>query len=494
LDDVIKLFRHVAVYGLGQIIGKLVAFLLIPLFTHYLSKADFGIMEILNQTSTLLGIALGLGVANAVTRFYYSTENQYDRKVIVSTGMFFGVAAGTFVLVSCWLKAPLFAKLLLGAGDQTGATLIRLAATTLFFTFCADIGWTYLQTTQRSMLYVVVSQAFLLSSVAFNIYLVVIRKMAVVGVFWSSVLASGAVAILLLSVTIRNVGMHFSTATLRKLLLFGAPLTPAWVGAFVMNFSDRFVLQHFRGLQEVGVYSVGYKFGFIVSLLVVQPFIMIWEPKAYEIAAKQNAHQVFPKIFTVYSTLLIFLGLVISVPIREVFELMIDRKFFVAYELVPVVAFAYVAQGVGRFNEAALLIRNKTHMLAAIGVLSAAACIVANLIFIGLWGMWGGAISTFVTFMLFALASFFYAQRHYHISHDIKTFRRVCIAAGIVLVTAFLIPGGWSLWLRIPAKLLLLCVFVIALWKMGVIGSEELHEIRRRIGYGWRKRAVATNL
>ncbi len=484
-----KLFRHAAVYGAGQIIGKVVTFLLIPVFTYYLSKADFGIMEVLNQTSTLVGMALGLGVANAVMRFYYSATDEHERRAIVSTGMVFGIVVGALILLICWREAPLFARTLLGTSG--GATLVRLAAAALLFTFCADIGWTYLQTTQRSFLYVVLAQGFLLLSVILNVYFVVIRKTAVVGVFWSSLLASATIAAILLLITVCNVGVHFSAVILKKLLWFGIPLTPAWVAAFVMNFSDRFFLQHFCGLSDVGMYAVGYKFGFIVSLLVVQPFIMIWEPKSYEIAAKPNAQQVFSRMFTVYSALLILLGLCISVPIREVFEIMLDRKFLFAYQLVPLIAFAYVAQGIGRFSEASLLIRNKTHILAVIGTVCAITCLAGNLVLIKFFGMWGGAASTFVTFALFAVISFVCGQRHYPIEHDLKTFLRLWVAAAVVLVVAFATPVAWPLWLRIITKLLLLLSFVCGLPTMGVIGSEELRELRSRIGFSRRREPVA---
>ena len=446
-------------------------------------------MEMLNQASTLVGMAFGLGVANAVTRFYYSATDEHERRIIVSTGMVFGLAVGTLVLFGCWFEAPLIAKILIGS--SASAILVRLASVALLFTFCADIGWTYLQTTQRSVLYVTLSH-FLLLSVALNVYFVVIRKAAVTGVFWSSVLASGTIAIVLISVTVRNVGIHFSTSVLRKLLRFGIPLTPAWMAAFVMNFSDRFFLQHFRSLADVGVYAVGYKFGFIVCLLVVQPFIMIWEPKSYEIAAKANAHQIFSRMFIVYSALLILLGLCISVPSREVFEIMVNRKFLYAYQLVPLIAFAYVAQGIGRFSEAALLIRNKTHILAVIGTVSAVICLGGNLVLIKAFGIWGGAISTLATFILFALISYRCGQKHYPINYDLRhspgsaLWRRH-------LTLAFVMPGTWSLWLRIPLKLLLLLSFVCAFSKIGVTSSEEIQALLRWLNIGRWRRPVETS-
>ena len=479
MDDVLKLFRHAAVYGMGQMIGKVVAFLLIPLFTYYLSRTDFGTMEVLNQANTLIGMALGLGVANAVMRYYYAAGGEHERRAIVGTGMVFGLAMGGLVLVTAWFVTGPIGQLLLG--NSTSTTLVRLAAVTLLFTFCADIGWTYLQATQRSVLYVTLSQGFLLLSVALNIYFVVIRKAGVLGVFWSSALASAIITIILLTITIRNVGVHFSAKAMVQLLRFGVPLTPAWIAAFVMNFSDRFFLQRFQGLSEVGIYAVGYKFGFIVSLLIVQPFIMIWEPKSYEIADKPNPRQIFRRMFSVYSTLLILVGLCISVPIREVFDVMVDHKFLGAYLLVPIIAFAYVAQGLGRFSEAAFLVTKKTHVLGSIGTASAAFCLLANFLLIRRYGVWGGAVSTLATFVLFAVISYRWGQKYYPIEYDLRTFMKVSIVAGIVLASAFLVPDTWTLPLRVLLKSLLLLLFVCSLPRLGVLTREEMHTLRESL-------------
>ncbi len=468
-------------------IGKLVAFLLIPLFTYYLSRTDFGTMEVLNQANTLIGMALGLGVANAVVRYYYAATDDHDRRAIVGTGMVFGLVMGGLILVAAWFATGPIGHLLLG-GSSSSTLLIRLAAVTLLFTFCADIGWTYLQTTQRSVLYVTLSQGFLLLSVALNIYFVVFRKAGVLGVFWSSALASATITLILLTITIRDVGVHFSTKALLQLLRFGVPLTPAWIAAFVMNFSDRFFLERFHGLSEVGIYAVGYKFGFIVSLLLVQPFIMIWEPKSYEIVDKPNARQIFSRMFTVYSTLLILVGLCISVPIREVFDVMVDRKFMGAYLLVPIVAFAYVAQGLGRFSEAAFLVTKKTHILGIIGTVSAGFCLLANLVLIRRYGIWGGAISTLVTFLAFAVISYRWGQKYYHVEHDLRTFTKVCIAAGIVLALSFMVPVTWTLPLRIVLKGLLLLLFVGILPTLGVLSREETRSLRESLKALFRRR------
>jgi O-antigen/teichoic acid export membrane protein len=72
--------------------------------------------------------------------------------------------------------------------------------------------------------------------------------------------------------TIREVGLEISMPRLREMVIFGAPLIFSNLAIFTLNFSDRFFLQHFQSLQAVGIYAVGYKFGFLLNVIAIQPF------------------------------------------------------------------------------------------------------------------------------------------------------------------------------------------------------------------------------
>ncbi len=127
MGELVKLFRHGAVYGFGQVVGKCVAFLLIPLYTHFLSQSDFGALEVLNVANTLLGMLLGLGVATAVMRFYCSDDDEHSKKLTVSTAVVFITAVGiiTFSLL-CW-GAPQISRLMLPSTPD-GTMLVRCRA------------------------------------------------------------------------------------------------------------------------------------------------------------------------------------------------------------------------------------------------------------------------------------------------------------------------------------------------------------------------------
>ena len=79
--------RHTVVYGLADLAGKGIAFLMIPLYTYYLTTEDYGILELLDLTSYIVGLFLALGISQAVVRFFYEYDTEEKRHQVISVAM-----------------------------------------------------------------------------------------------------------------------------------------------------------------------------------------------------------------------------------------------------------------------------------------------------------------------------------------------------------------------------------------------------------------------
>ncbi|MFX0142190.1 MAG: lipopolysaccharide biosynthesis protein, partial [Candidatus Hodarchaeota archaeon] len=71
LSELKKLLRHSSVYSIGNLLSKAIGFFLIPLYTRYLTPADYGVLELLELTSSIISLFLGLRIGTAVIRFFY---------------------------------------------------------------------------------------------------------------------------------------------------------------------------------------------------------------------------------------------------------------------------------------------------------------------------------------------------------------------------------------------------------------------------------------
>lgn len=483
-DELQKLIKHAAVYGFGRIVGRAASFLLIPIYTHYFSTSDYGVMEILGLVAMLGGILLALGLPSALMRFYFSSNDPQEQRQAVSTALLFSLVLGGTIAGLIVMNAGLVSRLLLGT--EARAVLVRLVAVTFFFSYFSDLAWSYLRAKKRSGLYVFLTQSSLIGAIVLNLYFVAVKKIGVEGAFWGNTIATGTVGVVLLVLTLWEVGVQFSVLRLKSMLRFGAPLTMIWLAAFVLNYSDRFFLQRFAGLAEVGVYSLAYKFGYVLSLMVIQPFQLIWEPQSYEIGKRDNAKEIFPRLFVVYSIGLITAAFFMALLIREVFDLMVDAKFRMGYRMVPFILYSYAIQGMGLFFEAGLLIQKKSRTIAAIGLFSMSSCLILNSALIYAFGAWGACLSTLVSFMLLSAATYYYSQRWYPFSCDWKGIAKVMALSVLVLLVAFSLPIE-SVALRTACKLALAAALAFGIFKLGVLKPEEAKALRELVQIRRRK-------
>ena len=94
-----RLARHSAIYGLGGILSRLLAVLLLPLYTSYLGTTGFGKIETVIALTTVLVIVLSAGISSAFFRFYFDSEDPSAASLVVRTSFWFTMAMATLGLV-----------------------------------------------------------------------------------------------------------------------------------------------------------------------------------------------------------------------------------------------------------------------------------------------------------------------------------------------------------------------------------------------------------
>lgn len=92
------LLTHSSIYGLGTIISQAVAFLMLPLYTRYLTPQDYGILELIDTTNMLIGIIVTLGIARGMSRFYYEEKERSYKYSVISTTYIIFISASLILL------------------------------------------------------------------------------------------------------------------------------------------------------------------------------------------------------------------------------------------------------------------------------------------------------------------------------------------------------------------------------------------------------------
>jgi O-antigen/teichoic acid export membrane protein len=476
IEELRKLLKHATIYGAGNVLGKLVGFFMIPFYTHYLTPADYGTLELLDLSLTLTALVLTMWLNAAVVRQYNDFGESKDRNQAVSTVLIFAFFIGVVVAAAgIQFSRPLSTLIL---NSPNFHFYVSLEALSFLVSSLNVVCMSYLRARQRSTFVVGIGLISLFLSLLLNIYFIAIQHTGAVGVLYSGLISSTLITVFLAIQTVRNVKLSFSYSKLKGIIAFGAPLIITSAATFSVNFSDRFFLRHFSTISTVGIYALGYKFGFILSLLVVQPFDMIWQARIYDIAKQDQGGGMFSRLFEYYFFVLVMTALALSIGIKELLSWISPADFHAAYRVVPIVALAYVFQGTNRFFLAGTYIAKKTTYLGPVGLASTGANIGLNLLLISRYGMLGAAWATAFSFFFMSTLSFIVSQKVYRIPY---VFTRVVMLAGLSILTYFAssLVALPSFALQVSLKVALFVAFPMVLYLSGFFSKKEVEKGKR---------------
>src|SRR5579864_5137460 len=168
LQELKNLLKHTTIYGLGNVLGKMVGFFMIPFYTHYLTTSDYGTLELLDLSLSLTSLVLTMWMNASVIRHYYDSDDEHSRSQVIGT---IGLAAAFIGIVvaglGIWLARPLSTLIL---NTPVFFNYIRLIALSFFVSCITAVNWSYLRAKQRSGFVVSMDLFKLVLTLGLNIY------------------------------------------------------------------------------------------------------------------------------------------------------------------------------------------------------------------------------------------------------------------------------------------------------------------------------------
>ncbi|SDT96963.1 lipopolysaccharide biosynthesis protein [Desulfobacula phenolica] len=408
-----EIIKHTSIYSFGRLASKAIGFLLIPLYTRFLTPEDYGVVEMLTMFIALSGIVIQGGISAAIFKFYNECKSKIEQDELICTILVFIFSLSLLFCVCTSLLSPTISLIFLKTEDFSFYVVLMVVS--FFFSTIANVPETYLMAEKKSKIFTLISLATLVINLGFNIYAVAILNLGIEGILYASVAARVFNNILLFSVFLNKVSFKLKFNKLKQVLSFSIPMIPAELGLFVYAYVDRFFLTHMSDLQSVGIYSLGYKFAFMISMLLVQPFMQIWQQKMYEIKKDEDAAIKFGKMFTYLFAFVLFAALFMSIFIKDTIAIMAAPEFISAWRVVPIIAFSYVFKSMYLFFQMGMFFNSKTSYLSYIALLGALISICMNYLLVPHLKELGAAFAILISTISIAAITLFVSQRLYKI-------------------------------------------------------------------------------
>ncbi len=488
--QLLRLSKHSIIYGLGVAVSQAVAFFLLPVYTRYLTPADYGGLEIFQTTLSILSIILVMGLTTALFRSYFNYDDEEKRKTVVGTVFIFLTGTSFLFLLVFMALAGDFSALFFGSAEYT--FYFRVIFLTLFFDVGIAIALSVFRAREESKKYAIFALIRFLATAGLNILFVVVLHKGVLGILEGGLIAAFLLYSGLLRDIIRNAKLRPSMAELKEMLSFGLPLVPAGLAAWIMTMADRYFLKFLSTPTELGLYSLGYKFGMIVQVLIVGPFNLAWAPFLLSIAKEKEARQVYSSVLTYFALVAIAVALVLSVLSKELLIVATTPPFYDAYKVIPLIAVSYVLYGCYFVFNPGMLIAKKTKYAAAIVGAGAIVNLGLDYLLIPGYGMMGAATATVVSYLLLPIGMFFLSRGYYPVKYEWGRVAKIFLAAGLVYAGSLFIRNDSAI-IAGALKLVSLLGFPLLLFAFRFFKPEEIQKAKEifRAAPGYVKRRWA---
>ncbi|HEY2335144.1 MAG TPA: oligosaccharide flippase family protein, partial [Solirubrobacterales bacterium] len=439
------------------IVSKIIAVALLPLYTRYLTLADYGAAEVMFAAVVSASIVVRLGMIEALLRFYYKDGEDPARVVSTSFAAVFWLATIASLIALPFAGAISEALLAHSAPDLGRISIGGLWALTLF-----EYLLTLFRLEERARAFFVTTILNVLVTIGLTVVLVVGEGEGARGLLLGSFASGGVFVLGLIFVHRRRLSLWVDRELLRRLMRFGLPTMPAELSLYLLNFVDRIIIVRSAGLPAAGLYSLAVKFAQAINVLV-RGFQLAWPPLAYSIRDDDEASRAYAAVVTWFVTAAAFVVAGMWLLSRWIVRALASPEFFGSYKAIGLVATGVTLYALYMVLVVILGRTGRTEFNFPATIAALAANIALNLALVPPLGIVGAGIALVASYLVVLALMYGFTQRLFPVPYEWARLARVVfVSASLVAAGELLLPtDGFAglllrtaLWLAYPLALL----------------------------------------
>lgn len=452
------LAKNVLLFSISSFVPKILSIILIPLYTSYLTTAEYGISDLISTTVSLLIPIFTLDIQDAVMRF--ALDKNYDKKDVFSV-------ATRIILIGTALVCggTVIVSLLNFPGIENSYLfffVIMYFSTAVYNTvslFCRGIDKVSVMVVGSIINSIVFLAANILFLTVFhwglNGYLLASALGSIISLIWCFIGAK----------LHRYWKIRIPQNVHKDMIAFSFPLIFSVIAWWINNASDRYMLTWISGVAVSGLYAVAYKIPNILSTFQ-NIFAQAWSISAVKEFDKNDTDGFMSNTYNMMNfgmTALCSGIMIMNIPIAKI---LYSNEFFEAWRFVPPLLLSVVFNAMALFIGSIFTAVKDTKTLSVSTIIGAVVNIVCNFIFIYFWGAYGAALATMLGYAVVLIMRHIILRKHIFL--HLKWWRDV-LAYAILLVQM-----GLSLW-GIKTILIQAILFIVLL---GMFKNELLSMLK----------------
>lgn len=466
-----KLISNSFVFAVGTLGSKVISFLLVPLYTHYLSTSEFGTVDLTITTVNMLLPIVSVSIFEAVLRFVMDRHKSDDQSLSTILSNSILIALIGFLISLTFY--PLFSYLGMLENNLVYLYLI------LFVQIFERIFAQYARAIGDIKIFALNGILLTFSTGILNVLFLVYFGFGVLGYYWAMILANVISILFLVASTkaYKNIGRrYFNSNTIKGLLEYSLPLIPNSLMWWLINASSRYYIRIFVGIAANGLFAVASRIPSIISI-VNQVFSQAWQLSAIEEYESENKSEFYTNVFKHLSSVMFLATSAITVVVKILFDNLFAEEYYSSWKVVPFLLLGAAFSSFSGFLGTNYIAAKETKGVFKTSIYGGIISLVLNTLFIPTFGIIGAGISSMASFFAMFLIRLYDTKQYVDIKINWVFFSTNLL---VILLQTGILYLNLPMVTELIAQLILFGILIIVNRKIFYYAFKILKTVREK--------------
>jgi O-antigen/teichoic acid export membrane protein len=449
-----NLIKEATIYSFMGLLPKLLGFLLIPLITRRYTSGDNGVMDLSMTVAILLMLFLNLGLDSSISKFITPENGKQAQVEYFSTVFWFRLVIYLLALVVVMFFSARISTLLFENEQYQDVIIWALIAGLMGGLWMLFLQLYRLQL--KSLSFFIMSLIRLVATLLLTLYMVIVLNGWIIAIFQANVIVDGLLIVVMIFNNHRSLFKPVFTS-IGKMLKYGLPFLPAALFYYILQYVDRYFINGYMGVEQLGIYAIGVRVTVLVSM-VIAGFESVWMPFLWTAYQKPNGNVLIVNVYKIFTMCLSITGLFLGIFSRELLAWLAAPQYQAATNFIYILVMALAIYYSTHYFCIGLEITGKTYHRLIGGFLAAVASVTLNIVFIPKFGIVGAAWASLIACLIYGVYVISISQKLYSMEYELS---RYFAMMGLFLVFCYL--ATWITTISLP-------VFICKVLILGVVG------------------------